>query len=461
MLFNSYEFILIFLPITVIAYFVLCKLGSSFFAQVFLLLASWFFYGWWNPNYLYLLLFSTAFNFWLGRELTQRQLSDKSRRFMVTVGVGANLTVIGFFKYFDFFITSINHLGTNIPLLHIVLPLAISFFTFQQIAYLVDAYRHQAKPYTWLEYAWFVAFFPQLVAGPIVHHGEMIGQFTDKKNHRIIPQHIAEGIFIFVLGLSKKVLLADTFAVWATHGFDTAAVLTMPEAWLTSLSYTLQLYFDFSGYSDMAIGLALLFNFKLPINFYSPYKAVNIQDFWRRWHMTLSRFLRDYLYISLGGNRRGSIRTYGNLMITFVLGGLWHGAGWNFIFWGFLHGAAQGIQRCWQQLFKPMPKWLAWFLTFQFVNIAWIFFRATSWADALKVLKAMFDLSALQVPAEAFQLSALWQAEPTLWAGAGAAVIGGLILTFGGKNSIDCLRDFKPRWYLAVQIGRASCRERV
>jgi D-alanyl-lipoteichoic acid acyltransferase DltB (MBOAT superfamily) len=326
------------------------------------------------------------FNYVVGNELNKQP-----NRAVLTVGIMANLSLLGYFKYADFFIENINLLSSNpIGLLHLALPLAISFFTFQQIAYLVDSYRQETKEYDFLNYALFVTFFPQLIAGPIVHHGEMMPQFASKWNLVKKYKNIATGIFIFAIGLFKKVVIADTFAVWATNGFDRAETLNLLEGWATSLSYTFQLYFDFSGYTDMAIGVALLFNIKLPINFNSPYKATSIQDFWRRWHITLSRFLRDYIYIPLGGNRVSSFRTYSNLMVTFILGGLWHGAGWTFLFWGFLHGLALVIHRLWSQLKFKLNRFLAWFITFNFINIAWVFFRAKEWDDAMKVLGAMF-----------------------------------------------------------------------
>jgi D-alanyl-lipoteichoic acid acyltransferase DltB (MBOAT superfamily) len=244
----------------------------------------------------------------------------------------------------------------------------------------------------------FVTYFPHLLAGPILHHKEMMPQFANLKNSVINYRNIAVGLFIFSIGLFKKVIIADTFAVWANAGFDTATTLNLFEAWATSLSYTFQLYFDFSGYTDMAIGISLMFNIKLPINFNSPYKALNIQDFWRRWHITLSRFLRDYIYIPLGGNKNGNFRTYVNLMATFVIGGFWHGAGWTFIFWGFLHGIALIIHRVWSNFGFKMWTWLAWFITFNFVNIAWIFFRAKEWDDAVKVLGGMFSLQNIVLP---------------------------------------------------------------
>jgi len=307
--------------------------------------------------------------------------------------------LLGYFKYTDFLIENFNlAFNSNAELLNLALPLAISFFTFQQIAYLVDSYRQETKEYDFLNYALFVTFFPQLIAGPIVHHKEMMPQFAKTRNKVKNYRNIAMGLFIFSIGLFKKVVIADTFAVWATAGFDIATTLNLFEAWATSLSYTFQLYFDFSGYTDMAIGLALLFNIRLPVNFNSPYKATNIQDFWRRWHITLSRFLRDYVYIPLGGNRKGGFRTYNNLMATFVLGGLWHGAAWTFVFWGFLHGLALIIQRLWSKLGIKLWTWLAWLITFNFVNITWVFFRAKEWDDAVKVLGSMFSLDNVVLP---------------------------------------------------------------
>jgi D-alanyl-lipoteichoic acid acyltransferase DltB (MBOAT superfamily) len=340
------------------------------------------------------------FNYVVGNSLAKASFENKkglnksfSKKSILIFGIIANLSLLGYFKYADFFIANFNLVSSsNVELLHLLLPLAISFFTFQQIAYLVDSYRGETKEYDFLNYALFVSFFPQLIAGPIVHHKEMMPQFASKWNMVKRYKNIALGLFIFSIGLFKKVVIADTFAVWATAGFDTADTLNLIEAWATSLSYTFQLYFDFSGYTDMAIGIALLFNIKLPINFNSPYKALNIQDFWRRWHITLSRFLRDYVYIPLGGNKKGSFRTYSNLLATFVIGGLWHGAGWTFVFWGFLHGLALIIHRVWTNLGFKMNTILAWFITFNFVNIAWIFFRAKEWDDAIKVLSSMFSL---------------------------------------------------------------------
>ena len=398
MLFNSYEFIFLFLPLTWFIYFYLNSKRLTELSKGFLVFSSLFFYSWWNISYLPLILISMLFNYILGSSLAKNSKS-KYRKQILVFGIVANLLLLGYFKYADFFIENINLLtGTHINLLHLALPLAISFFTFQQISYLVDSYRQESKEYDFLNYALFVTFFPQLIAGPIVHHKEMMPQFARMRNRVKNYHNIAMGLFIFSIGLFKKVVIADTFATWTINGFDIAEKLNLIEAWVTSLSYTFQLYFDFSGYTDMAIGAALLFNIKLPINFNSPYKAVDIQDFWRRWHITLSRFLRDYIYIPLGGNRKGKFRTYNNLMATFVLGGLWHGAGWTFIFWGFLHGLALVIHRAWKELGFYMNKLLAWFITFNFINISWVFFRAKEWDDALKVLNGMFSFDYIILP---------------------------------------------------------------
>jgi len=400
LLFNSYEFIFAFLPITLFVYFYLNNKRLIIVARGFLVFSSLFFYSWWNITYLPLILTSMLFNYVIGTSLNKESEERNSYKFskksLLSFGIVSNLALLGYFKYSDFFLENLNFtFGSNINLLHLALPLAISFFTFQQISYLVDSYRQETKEYDFLNYALFVTFFPQLIAGPIVHHKEMMPQFANSRNKVRNYKNIVTGLFIFSIGLFKKVVIADTFSVWATQGFDVATTLNLFEAWATSLSYTFQLYFDFSGYTDMAIGVALLFNIKLPINFNSPYKATTIQDFWRRWHITLSRFLRDYIYIPLGGNRKGEVRTYSNLLVTFILGGIWHGAGWTFVFWGFLHGMALVIHRAWSKLGFKLWSWLAWFITFNFINIAWVFFRAKEWDDAIKVLNGMLGFTNL------------------------------------------------------------------
>jgi len=448
MLFNSYEYIFFFLPITFFVYFLLLNKRLIVGAKGFLVFASLFFYSWWNIAYLPLILTSMLFNYVIGNTLNENFQHIKVHKKSVLVfGVVINLSLLGYFKYMDFFIENFNLLSSSsIPLLHLALPLAISFFTFQQIAYLVDSYRKETSEYDFLNYALFVTFFPQLIAGPIVHHKEMMPQFASRWNLVKNYENIALGLFIFSMGLFKKVVIADTFAVWATHGFDVATTLNFFQAWATSLSYTFQLYFDFSGYTDMAIGAALLFNIKLPINFNSPYKALDIQDFWRRWHITLSRFLRDYIYIPLGGNRKGSFRTYNNLMATFILGGIWHGAGWTFVFWGFMHGMALVIHRFWKALGFTMPKVLAWFVTFNFINIAWVFFRAKEWDDALKVLKGMLGFNSIHLEQnlEKITLLKIINIQDSISTSSMAYLFIGMLflVTLFGKNSMQLSHSF-------------------
>lgn len=400
MIFSSAQFILLFLPVSFFGYFFLNRIRLVVLGKAWLVAVSLFFYAYWNPAYIHLLLGSILFNFSIGNHLASDFRSRHfplSRRTVLTLSIGLNLALLGYFKYTNFLVDNINGVfGAAYVVPQILLPLGISFFTFTQIAYLVDSYRGEAKEYDFLNYALFVTFFPHLIAGPILHHHEMMSQFKSHRNLSIRHRNILLGLFIFSIGLFKKAVIADTFAIWANAGFDGTAPLDFFSAWLTSLSYTFQLYFDFSGYCDMAIGASLLFNIWLPINFNSPYKALDIQDFWRRWHMTLSRYLRDYLYIPLGGNRCSSGRVYFNLMATFVLGGLWHGASWMFIIWGALHGGALVLHRFWSGRGWRMPKPLAWLVTFLFINVTWVFFRAKDMDDARRILGGMVDFASIQ-----------------------------------------------------------------
>lgn len=399
MLFNSYEYILLFLPLCLIIYFILNKIKLTFVSKVVLVAASIFFYGWWNPIYVPLIIGSILFNYYIGSLLLKKPADGRFQKLFLIIGIVGNLCLLGYFKYSDFFLTNINFLfPSHFSLLNIVLPLGISFFTFTQIAYLVDTYKGLAAEYSFLNFSLFVTFFPHLLAGPIIHHKEMMPQFDRIRNKILNYNNLSAGLFLFFLGLFKKVVIADAFAIWADRGYSHPHVLNFLEAWITSLSYTLQIYFDFSGYTDMAIGSALMFNIRLPFNFNSPYRAVNIQDFWRRWHITLSRFLRDYVYIPLGGNRHSEGNTLKNLMATFLIGGIWHGAGWTFVIWGFLHGLAMLIHRVWQKTEIMMPRVLAWFLTFNFINFTWIFFRAKNFEDALNLIKGMLGLNGIVLP---------------------------------------------------------------
>jgi len=392
MLFNSYEFILLYLPITLILYYQLAKRVSNSAAKNFLILASLCFYSYWDVNNLPILLTSILMNY-----LFAHLLSQNSSKAILTAGIVFNLLFLGYFKYTDFVLQNLNVLaGTSFELQSIMLPLGISFFTFTQTAYLVDVYRGETKEYTKSDYLLFVTIFPHLIAGPILYHKDMIPQFSVAENYKLNYKNLTYGIVWFTIGLFKKVVIADKLAIWANQVFNNTMNLTMLDAWGGSLAYSLQLYFDFSGYSEMAIGLGLLFNYNLPLNFNLPYRATSIIDFWRRWHMTLSAFLKNYLYIPLGGNRCSSHMR--NILITMFLGGLWHGAGWTFIFWGVLHGVFICINHLWRKTKIQLPKFINWLLTFNAVNLAWIFFRANSFESAMNIVKAMFDVNRFVVP---------------------------------------------------------------
>ncbi|MCF7970077.1 MAG: MBOAT family protein [Methylococcaceae bacterium] len=402
MLFNSYIFIFIFLPIVLFGFYAIGARSHHRAAIAWLVAASLFFYGWWNPAYLSIILISMLFNYAVGAVLSGK---DKSK-LLLALSISINLLVLAYYKYFNFFIENINNLGsTDFNFEKIVLPLAISFFTFQQVAYLIDAYRGETREYNFLSYCLFVTFFPQLIAGPIVHHREMLPQFAKETLYKINYRHLVIGLSIFTLGFFKKSVLADGTSEYVNLSFnlaETSTAITFFAAWAGSLCYAFQLYFDFSGYSDMAIGLARMFGIVLPMNFNSPYKSQNITLFWRRWHMTLSRFLRDYLYIPLGGNRKGKTRQLINLMLTMVLGGFWHGAGWNFALWGFLHGAFLIMHNSWMKLSQifgvKMPRFIAWWLTFSAVLFAWVPFRATSLDGAFNLWRGMLGINGWFLP---------------------------------------------------------------
>ncbi len=390
MLFCSYVFILAFLPLTLLGYFLLNKVNSVA-GRCYLLAASLFFYGYFNISYLFLLLGSLVFNYCIGDILTRYR-----KRWLLIFGCTANLLLLGYCKYYDFFAANINELfGTDIVLQNLLLPLGISFFTFQQISYLSDVYYQELKEkYSPLTYALFVTFFPQLVAGPIVLANEMMPQFAEKENQKVNYHNLSCGIFIFALGLAKKILLADNIAPVADSVFYMAEP-GAADSLLGSLAYCLQIYFDFSGYCDMAIGIGLMFNIVLPVNFSSPYRSTDIQEFWRRWHITLGRFLGEFVYRPLGGSKKGRINTLLNLAITFLISGLWHGANWMMILWGALHGMAMVLHRIWSKELKmKMPLWAGGIITFIFVWLAWIFFRAENMAQALKVFRGFGNFSA-------------------------------------------------------------------
>jgi alginate O-acetyltransferase complex protein AlgI len=452
MLFNSFEFLFVFLPVTLAVYFLAARADDRRWAQGWLLLASLFFYAWWNPANLWIIIVSICFNYYMGRHRIHGA-GQPRRRWYLGLGVTVNLALLGYYKYANFFVDNYNALGgPPVHLQHVVLPIAISFFTFQQIVFLVEAYRGQAGDYDLLRYALLVTFFPHLIAGPIVHYREMLSQFTRPGVRRVQASHFAVGVTIFCIGLFKKVVLADGIAPSANAVFNAAASPdispTFVEAWVGALAYTFQLYFDFSGYSDMAIGLARIFGIRFPMNFDSPYKAANIIDFWRRWHITLSRFLRDHLYIPLGGNRKGPVRRQLNLLLTMLLGGLWHGAGWTFVIWGGLHGLYLIVNHLWHgararlgfERTTVAGRAAARLLTFGCVVVAWVFFRAAGFPAASKMLNAMFLGDGISVPRKlAGSVAAL------------GPVLGAVRVTFDGftPNGLIELGD-AVRWIVVL-----------
>ena len=390
MVFSSLTYVLIFLPVVLAVFYGLLSFDRINQAKIWLVLASLVFYSYWEVKYLPLILFSIGVNFLLSRKIIGDGTANKH---ILIFGIFFNASLLGYFKYLTFFADNVNIIfDTTFHVGHILLPLAISFFTFQQIAYLVDCYRGEAREYDFLNYTLFVTFFPQLIAGPIVHHKEMMPQFERLSAKGIQHALIMQGLVVFTIGLFKKVMVADTFALWADAGFDSEGTLAFQDAWLASFSYTFQLYFDFSGYSDMAIGAALMMGIKLPVNFDSPYKARNIREFWQRWHMTLSRWIRDYIYIPLGGSRQGEPRKAANIFLSFLFSGLWHGAGWTFVLWGALHGAGVLVLMLWEKMKIRVPTWLSCAITFIFVSMAFVVFRAETVEKASQIIAGMLVL---------------------------------------------------------------------
>lgn len=387
MLFNSYIFVLLFLPLTLLFYYLLNQYVRHEAALIELILASFIFYGYQNLKYVSVLAASILINWFVSRLLLQGK-NRVHKCILLILGLGFDIGCIFYFKYYDFFVENLNHIAnTDFVLKNIALPLGISFFTFQQISYLIDSFRGETREYRFIEYAAFVAFFPQLVAGPIVLHGEIIPQFRDEKKWRFSHDGLAEGIYIFAVGLFKKVLIADTFGKAVSWGFTNVETMSSLEIIIVMLSYTFQIYFDFSGYCDMAIGIGKMFQIQLPINFNSPYKSLSILEFWERWHMTLNRFLKTYIYIPLGGSRKGKVRTYLNVLLVFLVSGIWHGANWTFILWGMIHGVANVLNRIFRKTWDKCNAVFQWICTFIFINVTWLIFRADSIGQAVDLLK--------------------------------------------------------------------------
>lgn len=455
MLFNSYEFILLYLPVTLAGYLLLNRMRLTTAANAWLLAASLFFYAWWDVAYLPLILGSILFNYTIGSLLAESDELKKrivSKRSILVFGLAGNVALLGYFKYLDFFLGSVNAaLGTDLPLLHIVLPLGISFFTITQIAFLIDAYEGLVEERKLLNYALFVTFFPHLLAGPILHHKEMMPQFDRVRSKVLNYKNLALGLFLFFIGLFKKVVIADPFSAIAKAGFDVAPTLGLAEAWATSLAYTLQLYFDFSGYSDMAIGLGLMFNIRLPVNFNSPYRATGVIDFWKRWHITLTAFITTYVYTPILRSFR-RITFAKSLLAVFVamfISGVWHGAGWTFVAWGSLHGAALVVNHVWRKRKWKMPAALGWLITFNFVNFSFVFFRAREWSDAVKVLKGMCGLSGVEFGRHA--MAAVQGKDQILLLAAALAMV------LATRNSVQMAETFRPGWKSTLFLAVAAC----
>lgn len=470
MLFNSYIFIFAFLPITLIIYFLLAKKRWIKAAVTWLAMASLFFYAYWNPVYLILLLISIGINFIAGKMLDRAAPQSQQAKLILMGGIFVNIAILGYYKYANFLLDTINQIfTTNFTLSTIILPLAISFYTFTQIAYLVDIYRGDIENHNYdiISYILFITFYPQLIAGPILRHYELIPELRQAKTYIFSYKNFAKGLTIFIIGLGKKVLIADNLSLWVTPIFKHIDQLSLVEAWFGALSYTFQLYFDFSGYSDMAVGLGLMTNINIPINFNSPYKSTSIIDFWRRWHITLSNFLRDYLYIPLGGNRKGELRRYFNLVITMLLGGLWHGAGWSYVVWGGLHGLFLAINQFWRKLNIKMPSFIAWLITFLAVVFSWVIFRASTLSEGLTMVQTMLGMKGIILPITAkgplllladfgieFKKWRSFSYLPILDGPLTMMMITGLIFTVTKlPNTQEIMANFKPSWQGAILVS--------
>ena len=456
MLFNSYIFILLFLPLCLSGYFLLNKFGKYTASQIFLLLMSLWFYGYSNPKYVLLIVFSVMSNY-----VFYLLLRQNSTRPVLVAGLLMNIGLLVYFKYTDFFIAGINMaFKADFNLLHVMLPLGISFFTFQQVGFLVDSYRGEVPKYGLLQYASYVTYFPQLIAGPIVTHDELIPQFLDEKKKKLDWENLAKGIYLFTLGLSKKVLIADIFGKAVDWGYSSYPDLYSIESIAVILSYTFQIYFDFSGYCDMAVGIAKMMNIDIPVNFNSPYKSLTITEFWDRWHMTLTRFLTKYVYIPLGGSKKGVLRTYLNVLIVFLISGFWHGAGLNFILWGLMHGIFSVITRRHKSFLEGLHPALNFLLMFVFLNVTYVFFRADSCSQAVGIFRSILNFRFRDFPWEfvksfnmpeidlvidsrivsalAIPLSSLRRLKVCLF------FLVSFLIVLGSRNSLERTNDFVP-----------------
>lgn len=459
MLFSSYVFVLLFLPAVLLLFYGSARLWGATAARYVLIGASLFFYAWWNPVYIWLMLASVLFNFSCAQFLQKLEISGQAavKKYVLQCGIAANVLFLAWFKYADFFITNVNVVAaSDFPLLNLVLPLAISFFTLMQIAFLVDVYEGTTEEKSFASYLWFVVFFPHLIAGPIVTHRELAPQFRSKRFACFEDKTFAYGVFVFAVGLFKKVVIADSISPLADAGFANVHALGLLDAWYATTAYTLQAYFDFSGYSDMAVGLGLLFGITLPINFKSPYKATSIIGFWQSWHISLTDFINAYLYMPLI-RLKNHFSFYYSLWVTLIvmsIVGLWHGASWTFVCWGALHGIALGVNHLWRRTEIKMPAWSGWALTMLWWHLTLVMFRSDTFSDAMAMYQALLG--------EAKPLSRLLYDAMPAWKVLSIDVVTGLLaLGFGVllascvwlRNPHDHLALFKPSFrYLAITL---------
>ncbi len=452
MLFNSYVFIFAFLPVVLLGFYGLKTAGNNNLSIIWLVLASVFFYAYFEPKYVFIIAASIVCNFYCGKILSKYS----NRKLTLILGITFNVLLLVYYKYAGLLTVTVNDYFFPVSIIQVALPIAISFFTFQQIAYLVDCYRGESENYSFSHYLLFVTFFPQLIAGPIVHHKEMLPQFGQTK-HALDWQNIAVGLSIFIFGLFKKVVLADNIAQYSSPVFNAAEIgqeITPWDAWIATLAYTLQLYFDFSGYSDMAIGIARMFGIKLPINFNSPLKSKSISEFWRRWHITLSRFLRDYLYITFGGNRKGRVRQYTNLLLTMLIGGIWHGAGWNFLLWGGLHGIMLVINHLFKTFVNvKIPALISIAITFICVAVVFVPFRASTFEACWNLYQVMFNIDTIfsYLAAGSLETAIVVKKEAFPW------IMGALVVVFLAPNTQEIHRKFQPALdFVQTKIGYST-----
>lgn len=445
---NSYLFVFLFLPLTLVLYFILGYFKKFKLAQILLICASLVFYAYAKIEFTLLFLMSIVLNYLFGKKIK----NSKNKIILLLLALIINIGLLFYFKYFNFTIEIINSIfNKSMNTINILIPLGISFFTFQQLAYIIDCYKETVDNYSFLDYVSYIAFFPQITAGPITLHNEMIPQFRDDKRKKFNIENFSMGLYAFSFGLVKKVIFADTFALAANIVFNGQSINSI-DAIIGILSYTFQIYFDFSGYCDMGIGISKMFNIELPLNFDSPYKSYSIVEFWKKWHMTLTRFFTYYIYIPLGGSRKGTVRTYANIIIIFLISGIWHGANYTFILWGLLHGLASIFDRIFKSLKEKWHPVFNWFITFAWINVCWTFFRANSIQSAINILKSSVSfnfgnintdiLDAFTIPEFKFMKEQLGVLNPYF------PIVIFFVFTFFAilcmKNTTERLKDFKP-----------------